>query len=80
MSKRGTKAINGDWENIPNLVFEITEDMIMEFKGKSCNIIGSDGQTVEQLGEGDGEAKREVFAGYQCVVMKARVRFERQSQ
>ncbi len=79
-AKRGTKAFNGEWEKISALVFEITEDMTMEFQGKSCNIIDSDGNPVEQLGEGDGQVARQVLAGYRCYVMRAWVRFERKPE
>jgi hypothetical protein len=79
-AKRGDKAFNGEWEKISALVFEITEDMTMEFVGRSCNIMNSEGGIVEQLGEEDGQVSREVLAGYRCVVMRARVRFQRKSE
>jgi len=78
--KRGDKAFNGEWEKISVFVFEITEDKTMEFQGKSCNIIDSDGNLVEQLGEGNGQVSRQVLAGYRCYVMRAWVKFERKSE
>lgn len=79
-AKRGFKALNGDWENISNTVFKITENMTMEFRGKSYNIINKEGDPVEQLGEGDGQVSREVLAGYRYYVMRAWVKFERKSE
>ena len=77
--KRGEKALNGEWEKISALAFEISEDMTMEFQGKSCNIADSEGNLVENLGEGHGQVSREVLAGYRCYVMRAWVKFEKKS-
>lgn len=72
----GEKALNGEWEEISNYKFQITEDMVLEFEGESCNIIAKDGQ-VDSFGEKDGHVKKEVRPGYRCYVMKARVLFTR---
>jgi len=77
--KRGDKAINGEWEKISALAFEITEEMTMEFHGKSCNIADSEGNLVEQLGEDNGQVSRDLLAGYRCYVIRAWVRFEKKS-
>lgn len=71
--KVGDKALSGEWEEISNKVFEITESLIMEFQGKSCNILDGEGNVLEQLSE--GYAEREVDSGYRCYVMKAKIRF-----
>ena len=47
MSQRGDKAFNREWEKISAKVFNIPEDMTMEFQGKSCNITDSEGNLVE---------------------------------
>lgn len=78
--KRGDKAFNGEWEKISAKAFDITEDMTMEFQGKSCNIMDSEEKLVEQLGEEHGQVSREVLAGYRCYVIRARVKFERKSE
>jgi len=46
----GERAFNGEWEQIGAQYFDITEDMIMEFQGRSCNIADSEGNLVEKLG------------------------------
>jgi hypothetical protein len=45
--KRGDKAFNREWEKISAFIFEIIEDITMEFQGKSYNIIDSDGNLVK---------------------------------
>jgi len=77
--KVGEKAFNGEWEEISACAFEITEDMTMEFQGRSCNIADSEGNLVENLGTEHGQVTREVLAGYRCYVMKAKVKFEKKS-
>jgi len=79
-AKRGDKAFSGEWEKISAYAFEITEDMTMEFHGKSCNIMDSEENLVEQLGEEHGQVSREVLAGYRCYVMRACVKFEKKSK
>lgn len=77
MSKVGDKALGGEWETISNYKFEITEEMTLSFEGRSCNILDSEGRLIEKLGEKDGLVERDVCSGYQCYVMKAKVKFER---
>jgi hypothetical protein len=79
-TKTGDKAFSGDWERISAFAFDITEDMTMEFKGTSCNIMDSAGNLVEKLGPEHGEVPREVLAGYRCYVIRARVRFKPKSE
>lgn len=71
----GARALAGYEEWIPVLDFEIPEDMIMEFEGRSCNILDCDQKVVDTLGTKDGRVLREVKKGYRCYVMKARVKF-----
>ena len=73
--KKGDKAKGGDWEKISNLAFDITEDMIMEFEGKSCNIINNKGNVIGEFGEEDRLVQKDVLPGYQCFVMRVRIRF-----
>jgi len=75
----GEKALKGEWERISAFVFEIAQDMTIEFEGMSCNVLDSEGTVVETLGENDESVKRKVYAGYRCYVMKAWVRFEKDS-
>jgi hypothetical protein len=53
-AKVGDKAFNGEWEQIGAQYFDITEDMTMEFQGKSCNIADGAGSLVEKLGTEHG--------------------------
>lgn len=78
----GEKALSGEWEKISNKCFEIREDMIMSFKGDSCNIVDGEGNLIPDgcLGPDDGEAEREVKPGYRCYVMRAMVRFKGKSK
>ncbi|QSS65769.1 hypothetical protein I7I51_06618 [Histoplasma capsulatum] len=75
----GDKALGGEWEEISACAFEITEDMTMEFQGRSCNVVDSEGKLVESLGVGLGQTTREVLTGYRCYVIRARVKFEKKS-
>jgi hypothetical protein len=75
MSTVGHMALGGDWETISNYRFNITEHMTMSFQGRSCNITDGGKTLIETLGEKDGLAERDVLPGYQCFVMKAKVRF-----
>jgi hypothetical protein len=75
----GDKALNGEWEQIGAKYFDMTEDMTMEFQGRSCNIKDGEGSLVEKLGPEHGRVTREVLAGYRCYVLKAWVKFERKS-
>lgn len=76
MSKVGDKALGGEWESISNHKFEVMEEMTLSFQGRSCNILDSEGNIIESLREKDGLAERHVSYGYQCYVMKAKVKFE----
>ncbi|OJD23306.1 hypothetical protein ACJ73_05342 [Blastomyces percursus] len=79
-AKVGDKALSGEWEEIKTaLKFDITESMIMEFEGASCNIADGEGKLVENLDTTHGLATREVLSGYKCYVVKARVKFEKKS-
>ncbi|KAF2866027.1 hypothetical protein BDV95DRAFT_506193 [Massariosphaeria phaeospora] len=77
MSTVGDMALGGDWERISNYKFNITENMMMSFQGRSCNITDGGGALIEKLGDKDGLAERHVLPGYQCFVMKAKVKFVR---
>ncbi|KAE8357016.1 hypothetical protein BDV28DRAFT_126083 [Aspergillus coremiiformis] len=78
----GEKALNGEWERISNKCFEIQEDMVMTFEGRSCNLADAEGNPIPNgnLGPTDGLTKREVKAGYRCYVMRASVKFEKKNQ
>jgi len=76
----GERAFNGEWEQIGAQYFDITEDMIMEFQGRSCNIADSEGNLVEKLGTEHGRVTRDIVAGYRCYVIRAWVKFEKKSQ
>jgi len=73
--KVGDLALGGEWEEINIKCFDIMEDMVMEFKGKSCNIKDSTGEFVMQYNENQEIVRAEVFVGYQCYVMEAKVKF-----
>jgi len=76
-TKLGDKTFSGKWEEIGAKVFEITEDMTMEFQGKSYNIVDGEGGLVENLGTEHGRVTREVLTGYRCYVMRAWIKFEK---
>lgn len=76
----GEKALKGEPEQIGAYMFEMKEDMIMTFEGRSCNIFDAKERVVEELGAKDGEVTREVPAGYRCYVMKAKIKFEKKSE
>lgn len=74
----GDKAMQGEWEYISVRIFEITENMTMEFEGVSCNILNEAGdQQAGPFSEKDGLVKREVRPGDRCFVLNANVKFER---
>jgi len=75
--KVGDRAFSGKWEAIEAQYFDITDDMTMEFQGRSCNITDSEGNLVEKLGLEHRRVTREVFARYQCYVVRAWVKFEK---
>lgn len=78
----GEKALSGEWETISNNCFEIQDDMIMEFEGRSCNITDSEGNPIPdgQFGPDDGRVEKEVLVGYRCYIMRALVRFEKKER
>jgi hypothetical protein len=78
----GEQALNGEWERISNKCFEIQEDMIMEFEGRSCNITDSEGNPVPgaTFGPDDGLIEKEVLAGFRCYIMRARVKFKKKEK
>jgi hypothetical protein len=49
----------------------------MIFKGILCNIQDSKGKWVEELGIEDGQIVKEVFTGYKCYMMKAKIKFKK---
>ncbi|OJD20776.1 hypothetical protein ACJ73_07887 [Blastomyces percursus] len=73
----GNKALRGEWEDIGALKFEMSEDMIVTFEGRSCHIEDSEGRHVDTLGSEDGRVTREVLEGYRCYVLKAKIKFEK---
>ena len=74
----GDKALRGVLEEVGACKFDIKEDMVMTFEGMSCNITDSSGTLVKKFGASNGLVEEEeVLAGYQCYVIKARVKFER---
>jgi hypothetical protein len=79
MTKVGGKALGGEWEMISNYKFEIQEDMTLLFQGRSCNILDSEGNLIEKLGEEHGLVERDVCPGHKCYVMKAQVKFQRKN-
>ena len=52
--KTGDKALSEEGEEISAFAFEITEDMNMEFQGRSCNILDGEGKLVKKLGAEHG--------------------------
>lgn len=78
-AKAGDRALSGEPEEVSARKFEIQEDMSMTFKGRSCNIFDGEGKLVEQIGAEHKEVTRKVLAGYQCYVMKATIKFEKQA-
>jgi hypothetical protein len=78
-AKTGDKALGGEGEEISAFAFEITENMTMEFRGRSCNILDGEGNLVEKLGAEHGLVTREILAGYRCYVMKAWIKFQKKS-
>jgi len=76
MASLGEVALRGEWEKIATLYkFCISEDMDLHFDGMSCRIVDEEGRGVKLLTKEDGETKETVYAGYECEVMKARVKF-----
>jgi len=59
------------------LMHLISQNMMMEFCGKSCNVVDSNGNLVANFGEADGLVTKEVFADYRCYVIRADVKFEK---
>ncbi|KAJ5790049.1 uncharacterized protein N7518_007060 [Penicillium psychrosexuale] len=76
-SDRGTQALAGEEEWISIFDFNIPEDMIMEFEGRSCNIFDDEKNVVDKLGYNDGKVSREVKKGWCCYVLKAKVKFSK---
>lgn len=76
-TKTGDKALGGEWEDISAYKFEIQEDMKMIFEGRSCNIFDAEGNLIEQIGA--GKANREVYSGYRCYVLRAKIKFEKRT-
>lgn len=77
----GLKALRGEWEKIVVNCFEIEEDMIMGFEGRSCKIMDQERNIIPdgKLGSNHGRVEREVLAGYRCLIMRALVRFEKKA-
>lgn len=71
----GAIALDGKWEHVVAQYFDITEDMIMEFEVKACNMQNSDGILVETTERGYFE--REAHTSYWCIIIKARIRFRK---
>lgn len=76
MSDIGEKALGGEFEKISVKCFEMKKNMLMTFKGHSCNITDEEGKFVGAYGPINEEVKREVMAGYKCFVMRALIKFE----
>lgn len=78
----GEKALRGEWEKISNKCFEIQNDMVMCFKGDSCNIVDGEGNLIPHgcIGSTVEETEREVKPGYRCYIMRAMVKFKEKSQ
>lgn len=78
----GEKALSGAWERISIKCFEIQEDMVMQFEGRSCNITDSEGNPVPggTFGPDDGRVEKEVLAGFRCYIMRALVKFEKKEK
>jgi hypothetical protein len=76
-AKARDKALSREWEEIKAYKFEIMEDITMIFKGILCNIQDSKGKWVEELGIEDGQIVKEVFTGYKCYMMKAKIKFKK---
>jgi hypothetical protein len=53
--------------------------MTLLFQGRSCNILDSEGNLIEKLGEEHGLVERDVCPGHKCYVMKAQVKFQRKN-
>lgn len=77
--KTGEKALKGEGEKISAYAFEISEDMVMEFEGRSCNILDGEGRLIEKLSTENGRVTREIPCGYRCYIMQAWVQFQKKS-
>ncbi|EAS32713.3 uncharacterized protein CIMG_03737 [Coccidioides immitis RS] len=57
----GDRALSGEWERISIKCFEIQKDMIIFFKGDSCNIVDEEGNLIPDgcLGPSVEETERE---------------------
>jgi hypothetical protein len=73
----GAKALSGEKVWVGAKVFEVTEDMMMEFEGSSCNILDSEGNVLHQYGPKDGFVKREIRAGLRCYVLESYIMFKK---
>lgn len=79
MSDVGNKALGGVFEKIAAKCFVMEENMLMTFKGYSCNIIDDKGKVIAEYGPDNEEVKKDVGIGYKCYVMRALVKFEKKS-
>ncbi|KMP07970.1 hypothetical protein CIHG_02945 [Coccidioides immitis H538.4] len=61
--------------------YPIYKDMIIFFKGDSCNIVDEEGNLIPDgcLGPSVEETEREVKPGYRCYIMRATVKFKEKS-
>lgn len=78
----GEEALGGKSEWISNKCFDIQEDMVMEFKGRSCNITDREGNPIPdgKIGPDDGTVTKKVSAGFRCYIMRAYVKFTKEEQ
>lgn len=76
----GERALNGTWESISNKRIRIPEDITMEFKGKSCNIMDGE-KIIESINapkdKEEVEVTRDVSKGNFCYIMLANIKFEK---
>jgi hypothetical protein len=76
-TENGKKALEGKWMFVKADRFTIAETMTMTFEGESCYVKDGEGNKVMSLD--DEKAEATVYAGYQCHVMKAHVKFDKTS-
>ncbi len=78
----GKEAIEGRLASIAVDRFQLKEDFSLTFEaesvseGASCTIYDEKKNVVHRYDEKDGKINVLVYAGWECVIMKALVKFE----
>lgn len=77
----GKRALSGEFEWIKNKCFEMKENMLMTFEGRSCNITKNNNDNNEPVGSyGSGVPAKQVVveAGHLCFVLYGNIKFEKE--